>query len=158
MSTLELPRVFGTVVAGADYIMRPGGYAVIRGPTGAIAVVTTPCGCFLPGGGQEPGETPEQTAIREVHEECALHIRLGSLIGIADELVYAADEATHFRKRCSLYLAEAIGFDAHGGEVDHVLSWIKPEEAVRQLSHESQRWAVAEACDISGRGNETDVG
>ncbi len=142
MTTIETPHVFGTLVDGANYTLRPGGYAVIRRSTGEIAVVTTPCGCFLPGGGQELGETPEQAAIREAREECGLKVRIGSLIGVADQLVHAADEAAYFRKRCSFFLAEVITSEVHGSETDHVLSWLTPEDAVRRLSHESQQWAV----------------
>jgi hypothetical protein len=47
------------------------------------------------------------------------------------------------------YLAEVIASDGTGGEADHILSWLPPEEAARQLSHESQRWAVAKACRLT---------
>ena len=146
MSPIERPREFGELVCGTNYILRPGGYAVIRRSTGEIAVVTTPKGCFVPGGGQNPGETSAQAAIRETHEECSLQIQIGSLIGVADELVYSADEATHFRKRCFFFRAEIVAADGQGsGEVDHVLSWLMPAIAVSRLTHESQRWAVAKA-------------
>jgi len=142
MTTVKVPRVFGTTVHGANYVLRPGGYCVIRSSTGKIAVVKTPAGCFLPGGGQEKGETLEDAATREAAEECGLAIQIRSRIGVADELVYSADERTYFRKRCAFFRAEAIGPDGGRGELDHVLLWLTPDEAVRQLSHESQRWAV----------------
>ena len=154
MNKIERPREFGELLCGADYLLRPGGYAVIRRATGEIAVVTTPQGCFLPGGGQNPGESPAQAAIREVHEECALRIQIGSLIGVADQLVYSADEATHFRKRCSFYQAEVIASDSNGGEVDHALSWLAPDDALQRLTHESQQWAVAKGCGTSNVRNE----
>src|SRR5579863_7467449 len=130
MSTMEPPREFGELLCGAEYILRPGGYAVIRRTSGEIAVVTTPKGCFLPGGGQNPKEPPEQAAIREAYEECGLRIQIGALIGIADELVWSADESTHFRKRCTFYLAEVVASDGDDGENDHVLSWMMPVDAI----------------------------
>jgi ADP-ribose pyrophosphatase YjhB (NUDIX family) len=155
MSTNESPREFGELSRGAEYILRPGGYAVIRRATGEIAVVTTPSGCFLPGGGQNPCELPDEAAIRESHEECALRIKISSLIGVADQLAYSADEATYFRKRCSFYRAEVVASDEGVGEVEHVLSWLTPDEAVQKLTHESQRWAVAVASDIGPAINRT---
>lgn len=39
-------------------------------------------GWTLPGGGMEIGETPEQTAVREVREESGLDVELGPLLGV----------------------------------------------------------------------------
>jgi hypothetical protein len=69
---------------------------------------------------------------------------LGARITVADELVFAAGEQTHYRKRCTFYLAQIIG--RHGrGEPDHELVWLSPQDASTMLLQESQRWAVAEA-------------
>jgi 8-oxo-dGTP pyrophosphatase MutT (NUDIX family) len=129
---------------GATYVLRPGGYAVIFRCVGTVAVVSTPKGLFLPGGGQVPGESPEDAAIREAKEEGGLNISLGRVIGVADELVFDADEATHYRKRCSFFLAELMG-SSGVGEPDHELVWLSPQGAVARLQQGSQRWAVSVA-------------
>jgi 8-oxo-dGTP diphosphatase len=138
---------FGPAEAGVEYVLRPGGYAVIRNAAGAVAAVATPSGLALPGGGQDDGETPQEATIREVEEECGLRVVVGRLIGTADELVFAADEGSHYRKRCSFFLAEVVGVTG-AGEPDHELVWMSPEDAVMLLRHGSQRWAVSRACSV----------
>src|SRR5262249_49326776 len=101
-------------------------------------------GLILPGGGQGPGESAEDAAIREVQEECGLRIALGRRIGIADELVYAGDEGRHYRKRCAFFLAEGVGASGAGGP-DHELVWLSMTHAVARLRQGSQSWAVSEA-------------
>jgi 8-oxo-dGTP pyrophosphatase MutT (NUDIX family) len=36
----------------------------------------------LPSGGMEPGESPSETAVREVFEETGLHVRVTRLVGV----------------------------------------------------------------------------
>jgi 8-oxo-dGTP diphosphatase len=144
LMTQEIPE-FGDKVADVQYVLRPGGYAVIHNAAGEIAVALTPSGFVLPGGGQEDGETPEETAVREAFEEVGLGIAVCCPLGIADELVYAAAEATYYRKRCAFFSAVLLRCDG-GGEADHRLLWMPPQQALAILRHESQRWAVSEAC------------
>jgi 8-oxo-dGTP pyrophosphatase MutT (NUDIX family) len=136
---------FGRPAPGAAYVLRPDGYAVIFSDDGDVAAVATPLGFALPGGGQNQGESPEYAAAREVEEECGLRVILRTRIGVADELVFAEDEQTHYRKRCMFFPAEISSRDGVG-EPDHELVWLSPQEALVMLLHESQRWAVAEAC------------
>jgi 8-oxo-dGTP pyrophosphatase MutT (NUDIX family) len=140
---------FGRIAPGATYVLRPGGYAVIINSAGAMAAVLTPMGLMLPGGGQDDAESPEEAVVREVMEECGLEIRLGCRIGVADELVFAGDEGTHYRKRCTFFFADVIGGTGMG-EPESEFVWVSPREALARLLHESQRWAVAEACRRTG--------
>jgi 8-oxo-dGTP diphosphatase len=142
---------FGDVSEGVEYTLRPGGYAVIFDDAGRIAVVETPDMFALPGGGQDPGESPEAAAVREAGEECSLAIRLEAPLGVADELAYAGEERIHYRKRCTFFTARAT--DRGGAcEPGYSLHWMSPQEALTRLDHGSQRWAVAEAIRIRARG------
>ncbi len=142
--TSQFPE-FGLFDAAAEYVLRPGGYAVIFNAAGEVAAASTPRGLFLPGGGQGLAESPGEAAIRETREECGLRISLGSRIGVADELVFAVEEGRHFRKRCVFFMAEVIE-QIGAGELDHELIWLAPAIAATSLQHESQRWAVSLAC------------
>lgn len=47
----------------------------------------------MPGGAMEWGETPEQTALRELEEETGLHARLGAIIGVFSHWYTAQESA-----------------------------------------------------------------
>jgi len=136
----DIPE-FGNRAAGAEYVLRPGGYLVAQNSAGEIAVVRTPKGYFLPGGGQEAGEDLEQTAVRETLEECGLHVEISGTLGTADQLVHSPSKNTFYRKRCTFFSAELVDL-AGAGEADHELVWMSPAETAAQLKHESQVWAV----------------
>ena len=140
-------RQFGSLVSMATYVLRLGGYSVIGRPDGRIAVVETKGQFYLPGGGQEAGETPDDAAVREAMEECGLRIRIIQRLGIADELVYAVAEQTYFRKRCTFFRAELMVDKTAAGEPDCKLVWMVPHQAASLLRHESQRWAVADCAE-----------
>ncbi|MDB5035897.1 MAG: hydrolase [Chlorobi bacterium] len=133
---------FGDAVPDADYLPRPGGYGIIRDDDGLVAVVGTPIGIYLPGGGTDPGESAEDTVIRETREECGLTVRPLEIVGVANELVYTV-EGIYFRKRCTFFVCEVTDDAAVPiAEPDHELLWLSPGDALQRLSHGSQRWAV----------------
>lgn len=146
MTDKDIPE-FGNREAGAEYVLRPGGYVVAQNEVGEIAVVRTPKGYFLPGGGLEEPETLDQAAAREAHEECGLRVEITGLIGTADELVFKASNNTYYRKRCTFFSAKVTARDA-AGEADHHLLWMSPNDAASNLTHQSQVWAVAQ-CQLT---------
>ena len=91
---------FGERVAGVNYRERPGSYAILIDEGGRVAVMCTPSGRHLPGGGADPGETPEQTLVREVREECGLTVSSAHWLGRATQNLYAPGEG-YFAKRCT---------------------------------------------------------
>jgi 8-oxo-dGTP diphosphatase len=143
--------VFGDPKPGVTYVPRPGGYAIIFDGQGRLAVVATEEGLHLPGGGQEAGETAERATLREVMEETGLQVKIETMIGIADELVFSHEKSGCYRKRCSFFRATVIGA-GEPTEADHELRWMATTEALRDLHHEVQRWAVRKALEASRGG------
>ena len=139
----NLAPEFGDRVAGEHYQPRPGSYGVIGGRDGRVLLVQTMTGLHLPGGGAEPGETPEQTLEREVFEECGHLVTEVRRVGAATQLVFAEGEG-FFAKECIFFRATLGEATEYKGEADHMLVWLEPAEATRRLRFGSQRWAVAQ--------------
>ena len=133
--------VFGTRIDGVAYKYRPSAYALVRNSDGDFAVARTPVACFLPGGGIDPGETPEETIGREAQEECGLVLKPLSRIGLAIEFAYSIENDAYYEKDSVFIEAQVVG-TAAASEPDHQLLWLNPSEAIAALSHGSHRWAV----------------
>jgi 8-oxo-dGTP diphosphatase len=134
--------VFGAREAGVTYIVRPSAYALVADADGRLAVVRTPLGVFLPGGGMDPGETPAGTVVREVEEECGLLVRVGGWRAAAVHLVWSPRDRVHYEKRSTFLDAAVAGPGAPAVEADHELAWLAPAGAAAAMAHESHAWAV----------------
>jgi 8-oxo-dGTP diphosphatase len=139
----EGQRTFGALADGAGATDRPGAYAILLDDRGNMAIVATPVGRFLPGGGIDPGEAPEATLRREVVEECGLDCTVERLLGEAVQFAYSSSEQRVFRKHGHYFLARAGAAIATPVEADHVLEWAAPADAAARLAHQAQAWVVA---------------
>jgi 8-oxo-dGTP diphosphatase len=122
-------------------VLRPSAYALVRNSAGELAIVRSAKGCFLPGGGIENGETPEQTIQRESREECGLALEPVRLLGRAVEYVYSPAEKTCFEKPSTFFEADLTAVGT-AQELDHELVWMNLQQAIDALCYESHRWAV----------------
>lgn len=143
--------VFGARDPGIAYLVRPSAYAVIEDAAGRIALVRTPEGVYLPGGGIEAGETAPQAIVREAIEECGLAVRVGSWSVAAVQFCYAIPEQEHFEKHSVFFEAAIERIVGGATEADHELFWAAAGEAPAALSHESQAWAVTRWVGRIGR-------
>lgn len=132
--------VFGERVDGRSYVVRPSAYALIEDGAGRFAVVAAPMGWFLPGGGIEAGETPEQAIAREALEECGLVVEPGPTIAEAIQLVYSAKEDTYFEKP-SLFLRATVTKTSRP-EGDHQLMWLTGAACADRMAHASHGWVL----------------
>ena len=74
-------------------------------------------------------------------EECGLRVTVGALIGTADELCVIRGKPV--RKRCTFFWTPPSDEPAvQPKEADHELLWMSGREALAQLTHESQKWAL----------------
>jgi 8-oxo-dGTP pyrophosphatase MutT (NUDIX family) len=101
----------------------------------------------LPKGTPNPGETREQTALREVAEETGLEVRITDVL---DSIEYwFIQRGTRIHKTVHYFLMEPIGGDLerHDHEFDRV-RWVRFDEAGDLLTFETERALVARAAEI----------
>ena len=102
----------------------------------------------LPKGRIEPGESPEQAAVREVREETGVTARIvAPLAGV--DYWFAEGSAKRIKKHVDFFLLGYVegsetNFDAR--EVDDA-RWFPCAEAIVRLTHASERRVAAEALD-----------
>lgn len=144
----EQPLEFGDRLAGQHYQPRPGSYAVITGD-GTVALMRIDQCYYLPGGGAEPGESPEETLRREILEECGHAVEIVRPLGFAIEYVFAEREG-YFAKQCSFFEARLGDRTRRPVEVDHELLWLPISDALEKLTHRSQTWATS-FCHFAGQ-------
>ncbi len=91
----------------------------------------------LPKGTPDPGESLEQTALREVTEETGLEVRLADKIGVIE--YWFSRDGVRYHKWVHYYLMEATGGDtaAHDVEYDKV-EWFPAEVALKTLSFKNE--------------------
>ena len=138
---------FGQRLDGISYERRPGAYAIVINADGKVAIVKTSAGFFLPGGGIEQSETAETALAREVREECGWAVIILEKIAEAVQYVHAPREG-FFAKQCFFYRCRIQGPAASPLEQDHQTLWLEIAEARKQLTLESQSWAIAQATRV----------
>jgi 8-oxo-dGTP pyrophosphatase MutT (NUDIX family) len=98
----------------------------------------------LPKGTPEPGESREETALREVAEETGLEVRItGPLDSIHYQFVQSGQR---IHKTVHYFMMEATGGDLanHDHEFEQV-RWVTFEDAASSLTFETERILVARA-------------
>jgi 8-oxo-dGTP pyrophosphatase MutT (NUDIX family) len=138
---------FGSVEPGIDYTERRASYVVVVNTDGQVAMVRGRQNYFLPGGGSEPGEAPEDTIRREVREELARGVRLAGKVCEAIQYFDAPSDDRHYRMHAVFFAGEFTDEPCDGGEgeAEHSLEWLPLINAERNCFHASHAWAIRQA-------------
>jgi 8-oxo-dGTP pyrophosphatase MutT (NUDIX family) len=105
----------------------------------------------LPKGTPKPGETREETALREVAEETGLEVRITAPFDSIEYWFVQGGQRIH--KTVHYYLMDPVGGDlaGHDHEFEQV-RWITFDEASSMLTFETERALVARAAGLVGAG------
>ncbi len=133
MSTEHETSYGGVVVRGDDVMV-----IVPRGRRRVLG---------LPKGGQNPGESPQQTAAREVREETGITARVRDLLGQVDYSYRRGGRQV--QKTVHFYLCEFESGDTadHDHEVVDA-HWMPLREARRRLTYPGEREMIERALSI----------
>ena len=142
------PRVRDALAAGG---------VVLRGAGEEIEVVIAGRDSdrtwVFPKGTPDPGESREQTAIREVEEETGLRVRI---TGPLDSIEYwFVQSGTRIHKTVHYFLMEPVGGDlaGHDHEFDEV-RWIPFDQAATMLTFETERAHFANDATFGAAAND----
>ena len=137
----DISLSFGTPPEKGSAIARPSAYAVVANPRGEIAIVQAKEGILLPGGGVDTNESPEAATVREVAEECALHVTITGDLGQAVQFVTSAEKGATFEKR-SRFVSARVQSAIRGATPEHTTSWLSGRDALETVTYESHAWAI----------------
>lgn len=123
-----------TAVAAGGVVMR----ATEHGREVLLVGRTTDGSWVFPKGTPSAGETPEETALREVREESGLVVRIIRPLGEMEYWFAAGGERVH--KLVTFFLMEAVGGDVslHDHEYD-LVRWVTVADARRMLTFDTYR-------------------
>ena len=100
-------------------------------------------------GTPEPGETLEQTALREVQEETGLEVEIAAPLGTIEYWFSRREPNTRFHKTVHFYLMAPIGgeINLHDPEFD-VVQWFPSEEALEALTYANEVEVLRRALEV----------
>ncbi|MCM8812974.1 MAG: NUDIX hydrolase [Candidatus Omnitrophica bacterium] len=106
----------------------------------------------LPKGKIEPGETPEQAALREVFEETGVTAAIAEFIEIIEYAYTDAARSRYVRKQVHFFLMKAGGGDLRVHDhPEEQAEWFTFAEALTRLSYPGERHAAQRGQELLAR-------
>ncbi|TLZ51853.1 MAG: NUDIX domain-containing protein [Methanobacteriota archaeon] len=110
--------------------------------------------CF-PKGHVEAGETLQQTAAREIREECGLECEIGRRIGEVRYGYYWPPEDVNYDKRVVYFLAYPVGGVVRLEDRFSDWRWAIRAEAVRLMRRRNDKEILRKAITVAGLSGKT---
>jgi 8-oxo-dGTP pyrophosphatase MutT (NUDIX family) len=133
------------VTSAGGVVFRPGQHE-----TEVLVCGRTADGLWaLPKGTPEPGETLEQTALREVSEETGVEVEVVGLVGEIRYWFSRPQEGVRYYKTVRHYLMRPVGGDTskHDHEFDEV-RWLPVQEALKLLTYRNETRILRQAVEL----------
>lgn len=131
---------FGNRIVGFKYKDREAVYGLLL-KNEKVAIVETPKGFFLPGGGVEENETHEECLIREMKEEIGIEVKLNEYTGKSVLYYMSPENKICYNLYGSFYTVDEAKRVVKS-EDDHKLVWMDLNEAISKLKLIYQVWAI----------------
>lgn len=133
-----IPRFGDPRESGRKYQRRPGAYGILlRDGELLVTHQEEPTPEFqLPGGGVDPGESPQRALHREVFEETGWRISTPRRIGAFRRFTFMPEYDIWAEKLCMIYLARPVRRIGPPSEAGHTAIWLDPDEAVGLLGND----------------------
>lgn len=124
------------------YIPRPGAYGVVFNEKNQILLLKEQSGYFLPGGGQDPGESMYQALKREFQEELRCEVQNAWPLMAADDCRWSPFYKQHFQIQGHYYWVDLDLNQNLIPEQEVEICWTDLPHAEELLTRENETWLL----------------